>query len=396
MEKVNEKDTDTLCCVTSTAPVNIAMIKYWGKKDTDLIIPLNGSLSATLDQGQLCAKTSVAISRSFKNDRLWLNGTEQSIDNPRIQSVLNEMRRRIRKRKFDESDLSESFTQGMSKWHLHIVSVNNFPTAAGLASSAAGYACLVHALSKLFNIEGEVSSIARVGSGSACRSMYGGWVEWLPGEDTGSSIAVQVAPEDHWPEIRVLILVVNDQKKPVGSTDGMQATVRTSDLMQYRAKKVVPKRINMIKKAIFDKDFETFAEVTMKESNQLHAVCMDTHPPIFYMNDTSKQIIRFVHDFNNEENTIRAAYTFDAGPNACIFLLEENVKKFISSFSRKFPPSSYENYIRGIPVNFEQPTPATPVKGDLLKYIIHTKVGAGPAIVGDEAESLIGNDGLPK
>lgn len=99
----------------------------------------------------------------------------------------------------------------MENWKLHICSKNNFPTAAGLASSAAGYACLSAALAKLYNFNGDISAIARSGSGSACRSVFGGFVRWYMGSDsTGAdSIARQIAQASHWPEMRIIILVVS-------------------------------------------------------------------------------------------------------------------------------------------------------------------------------------------
>lgn len=104
-----------------------------------------------------------------------------------------------------------TLTNEMEMWKVHICSNNNFPTAAGLASSAAGYACLTAALAKLYNFTGDISEIARTGSGSACRSVFGGFVRWYMGSDpTGvDSIAKQIAPASHWPEMRIIILVVN-------------------------------------------------------------------------------------------------------------------------------------------------------------------------------------------
>ncbi|XP_014670364.1 PREDICTED: diphosphomevalonate decarboxylase-like [Priapulus caudatus] len=193
--------------VTCTAPINIAVVKYWGKRDSSLILPINDSVSATLSQDQLCAKTSAAASHQFSEDRIWLNGQEESIENVRLQKCLREIRRRCRKRKHSDTGGEDKH---FSEYHVHICSENNFPTAAGLASSAAGYACLVYTLAQLFNVEGDISAIARQGSGSACRSVMGGFVRWLMGsnEDGSDSIAEQVVSETHWPELRVLVCVV--------------------------------------------------------------------------------------------------------------------------------------------------------------------------------------------
>ncbi|KAG1925389.1 diphosphomevalonate decarboxylase [Pimephales promelas] len=156
---------------------------------------------------ELKTTTTIACNRSFQQDRIWLNGKEEDISCPRLQLCLQEIRRLARKRRNTGGPTSDI---SVMSHKVHICSVNNFPTAAGLASSAAGYACLVYTLSKLFNVEGELSTVARLGSGSACRSLYGGFVQWKMGErsDGEDSIAEQVESESYWPELRVLILVI--------------------------------------------------------------------------------------------------------------------------------------------------------------------------------------------
>lgn len=187
------------------------------------------------------------------------------------------------------------------KWNLHICSENNFPTAAGLASSAAGYACVVSALAALYSVQGDVSSIARRGSGSACRSVFGGWVQWHKGilADGSDSIATQIAPPSHWPEMRILVLVVSDSQKKASSTSAMKRSVENSELLRFRIENSVPKRVDMMAKAIKSRDFHTFAEITMKDSNQFHAICQDTYPPCNYMNDVSHAIVEMVHAYNS-------------------------------------------------------------------------------------------------
>ncbi|XP_039541199.1 diphosphomevalonate decarboxylase-like [Pimephales promelas] len=228
-----ENSDQNLAIVTCTAPVNIAVVKYWGKRNEDLILPINSSLSVTLHQEQLKTTTTIACNRSFQQDRIWLNGKEEDISCPRLQLCLQEIRRLARKRRNTGGPTSDI---SVMSHKVHICSVNNFPTAAGLASSAAGYACLVYTLSKLFNVEGELSTVARLGSGSACRSLYGGFVQWKMGErsDGEDSIAEQVESESYWPELRVLILVVSAEQKSVGSTSGMHTSVETSQLLKVQ------------------------------------------------------------------------------------------------------------------------------------------------------------------
>ncbi|XP_055755966.1 diphosphomevalonate decarboxylase [Salvelinus fontinalis] len=391
-----------LTMVTCSAPVNIAVIKYWGKRDEELILPINSSLSVTLHQDQLKTTTTVACSRSFQEDRIWLNGKEEDITQPRLQSCLREIRRLARKRRSDgEADVD---TAGL--YHkVHICSVNNFPTAAGLASSAAGYACLVYTLSQVMGVEGELSVVSRQGSGSACRSMYGGFVQWIMGQqgDGKDSLAQQVEPETHWPELRVLVLVVSAERKPVGSTSGMQTSVETSSLLKHRADSVVPARMKEMIEAVHKRDFTAFAELTMKDSNQFHATCLDTYPPIFYLNDVSRHVINLVHRYNHHYRETKVAYTFDAGPNAVIYTLQQNVEEFVQVVKHFFPPETNgEQFLKGLPVapttlseELKQAIGMEPmVKG--ISYIISTKAGPGPRVVEDPSEHLLGSDGLPK
>ncbi|VEU24102.1 DEKNAAC105313 [Brettanomyces naardenensis] len=307
-----------------TAPVNIATLKYWGKRDSSLNLPTNSSISVTLSQDDLKTTTTVATSSSFSTDQLYLNGKLESLASQRSQSCLEELRKY--RKQLEENDPS---APKLSQWPLRIVSVNNFPTAAGLASSAAGYAAMVYAIAQLYELpldRSELSKIARQGSGSACRSLYGGFVAWEMGTEINGddSKAVQIADVSHWPGIKAAILVVSAEKKEVPSTGGMQLTVKTSDLFDYRIKKVVPERFEKMSKAILAKDFETFAELTMKDSNSFHAVCLDSYPPIFYMNDTSKRIVKIINELNKSQGRNVAAYTFDAGPNAVIYYEEKD------------------------------------------------------------------------
>ncbi|KAG7483415.1 diphosphomevalonate decarboxylase [Solea senegalensis] len=395
-------EEERLNIVTCTAPVNIAVIKYWGKRDEELILPINSSLSVTLHQDQLKTTTTVATSRSFQEDRIWLNGKEEDITHPRLQSCLREIRRLARKRRNDGDPGLNS--NGLSH-RVHICSVNNFPTAAGLASSAAGFACLVYTLAQAFGVEGELSGIARQGSGSACRSIYGGFVQWIMGkEDDGKdSVAQQVEPENYWPELRILVLVASAERKPVGSTSGMQTSVQTSCLLKHRAESVVPDRMVQMIDAVKRKDFTVFAELTMKDSNQFHATCLDTYPPIFYLNHVSRQVINLVHRYNRHYGETRVAYTFDAGPNAVIFTLQQHVPEFVKVVQHFFPPDTNGGqFIKGLPVDcaslsedLEQAIGLEPMpKG--ISYMISTKAGPGPCIVEDSSQHLLGPDGLPK
>lgn len=379
-------------------------LKYWGKRDKTLNLPTNSSISVTLSQDDLRTLTSVSTCETFTQDKLFLNGHQESLESERTQMCLKDLR--SLRRALEESDPS---LPKISEWKLQIVSENNFPTAAGLASSAAGFSALVVAISKLYKLPqsmSEISKIARKGSGSACRSLFGGYVAWEMGDelDGSDSKAVEVAPLEHWSNMKAAILVVSADKKDTPSTSGMQTTVKTSDLFQWRIKEVVPKRFEEMKAAIIAKDFTTFADLTMKDSNSFHATCLDSFPPIFYLNDTSKKIIKLIHSINEFYGETVAAYTFDAGPNAVIYYLEENEDKVfgflyklfqnVEGWDSKFTSERLSTFASAFN-DLKQSVPF-PLDEDIQKgvsRIILTQVGPGPQ---DTEESLVDANGNPK
>jgi len=394
---------------TASAPVNIACIKYWGKRDTKLILPTNSSLSITLDQDHLRSITTSRADPSFEKDRLWLNGVEEEIkEGGRLSTCIVEM-----KRLREEVEAKNPNDPKLSEFHVHIASRNNFPTSAGLASSASGFAALVSSLAALYKLPSspsELSLIARQGSGSACRSLLGGFVAWEMGSspDGSDSLAVEVAPRDHWPDIHALICVVSDDKKGTSSTAGMQRTVETSSLLQHRIKHVVPERMRLISSAIKARDFNAFAKITMQDSNQFHAVALDTDPPIFYMNDVSRAIIALITEYNrvsvDSGGPLKAAYTCDAGPNVVIYAPKGNIKEVVELIIKYFPQSvpfkdpfglfGAAGAGEGKIVKGFNPAVAKPFDIGAVKGLIHTQVGDGPRVLGAE-ESLLGDNGLP-
>eukprot|EP00698_Gefionella_okellyi_P007367 TRINITY_DN1798_c0_g1_i1.p1 TRINITY_DN1798_c0_g1~~TRINITY_DN1798_c0_g1_i1.p1 ORF type:complete len:416 (-),score=72.11 TRINITY_DN1798_c0_g1_i1:1252-2316(-) len=341
--------------------------------------------------------TTVMASKKFTEDRLWVNGADHPLTG-RVKRVLTVLRERA--------------DPEWQEYGIHICSENNFPTAAGLASSASGFACMVFSLAKLLNVseayQGELSSFARQGSGSACRSLYGGFVKWEMGVDTKTgrdSIAVQVAPETHWPELEIMILVASDAKKHVASTTGMETTVLTSSLLKHRASHDVPDRMARMEAAIAARDFEAFGKITMQDSNSFHAVCLDTYPPIFYLNDTSRAVIHLVHQYNAYHGSIKVAYTFDAGPNAVIYAPRENIKSFLQTVMYYFPPTADTSADFASPAVLEaagldSAISAKSISRTLeqaigmqqrpgaLKKIYHSKVGDGPRMM-QPSDSLL-------
>ncbi|KAI5926023.1 diphosphomevalonate decarboxylase [Camillea tinctor] len=365
---------------STTAPVNIAVVKYWGKRDAKLNLPTNSSLSVTLSQADLRTLTTATCSSTYTGeDTLTLNGSPSDISGARTQACLRELR--SLRAALEEKDPS---LPKLSKMPLRLVSENNFPTAAGLASSAAGFAALVRAIANLYELPNsptELSIIARQGSGSACRSLFGGYVAWRHGsqEDGLDSKAVEIAPASHWPEMRALILVVSAAKKGVSSTSGMQQTVATSDLFKGRVATVVPAHMDAMEKAIAARDFAGFAEVTMKDSNSFHSCCSDTYPPIYYMNDVSRAAVRAVEAINAAAGKTIAAYTFDAGPNAVIYFLEENSNLIIGTFYKLLQGvDGWKEEAKASSSSIQLEEAVSSIIQGGVSRIIMTSVGEGP------------------
>lgn len=388
--------------VTVSVPTNIATVKYWGKRDAgELNLPLNSSASACLHIDDLATTTTVlasppadaAAAGTDPSAQLWLNGKEES--NARLKHVVQLVRERVR---------AQGDPLNRAGWDLKIASANNFPTAAGLASSASGYAALTYSVAKALGVDlskDDCSDIARQGSGSAVRSMLpeGGWQAWNAGTaaDGSDSRAELLAGAEHWPEMRILVLVVSDARKETPSTSGMQASVATSQKLKVRVAEVVPAAMKNMAESIRDRDFPRFATTTMDESDSFHEVCADTTPPIHYLTDTSRAIIDLVRAYNekNDLGQPGVAYTYDAGPNAVIYALHNHVPAFLAQVLALFGGKSFaerpEEFLRvseevraavsaqsGKPVTDASPIATT--EDSPLKYILGTRVGPGPTI----------------
>lgn len=295
---------------TIEATPNIAFVKYWGKRDEKLFLPTNSSVSATMDFA-LTTRTTVVFG-DLKQDQAWLDGKRADDKTLKtIQTVLDIVRKKAK-----------------TKQKAHVASVNEFPTAAGFASSASGMAALTIAASQALGLDltpQEQSIIARQGSGSATRSVMGGFVEWKAGvkADGTDSIAEQWFEASHWPQLKNVIAITAPEKKKVSSRAGMKQTVQTSPLYSQRLKTVAT-TMKTVHKAIADKNGPLLYEAIMRESQNMHAVMLDTWPPITYLNDISKRIMHDVIAWNDTMGEMSAGYTFDAGPNAHVFCEAKN------------------------------------------------------------------------
>ncbi|MFC1997234.1 diphosphomevalonate decarboxylase [Chloroflexota bacterium] len=306
----------TILTATATAHPNIAFIKYWGNCQPKARIPANGSISMNL--GSLETRSTVTFDASLNKDILTLNG--QSTGGAPLDRA-SEFLERVR---------------GMAGIDLfaHIESNNNFPMGAGIASSASAFAALALAASKAAGLdldEPRLSRLARSGSGSACRSVPGGFVEWLADGCDPDSKAVSIAPPEHW-DLRDCVAVISREHKPTGSTEG-HALAHTSPLQTARVDGA-PQRLTRCRKAILARDFEAFAEVTELDNNLMHAVMMTSRPQLLYWQPATIAIMKAVQDWRREG--LAVCYTVDAGPNVHV-ICERAYQEQVEARLRQMP-----------------------------------------------------------
>jgi diphosphomevalonate decarboxylase len=288
--------------ITAQAHPNIAFIKYWGNRDNTLRLPMNGSISMNLDR--LYTRTTVSFQNSLPFDELIINGHEiTGAGLNRVTNILDIIR-----------------TMANIQEHAEIVSENNFISGAGIASSASAFAALALAGSKAAGLDlsgPELSRLARRGSGSASRSIPGGFVEWQAGTTDEDSFAFSIAPADHWNLVDCIAIVSASHKK-TGSTEG-HAIAPTSPLQAARVTDT-PRRLDLCRNAILNKDFDAFASIVELDSDIMHSVMMTSTPALHYWKPASLAVMNAVRQWRSEG--LQACYTVDAGPNVHVICLE--------------------------------------------------------------------------
>lgn len=295
---------------TARAHPNIAFIKYWGNRNEELRIPENSSLSMNLDG--LYTETTVIWDENSKTDSLILNGE------PQFGQTLTRVVKHL--------SLIRDYLPKLPEYAT-VISSNNFPMGAGIASSAASSAALAVAAVGAAGIEVPeriLSALARLGSGSASRSIPTGFVEWHKGVDHLSSYAESIAAPDYWNLVDIIV-VVSDSHKKVGSTEGHQSA-HTSDLQSGRLFHV-DERLKVCKEALLNRDFQSFAEVVEEDSNLMHSVMMTSRPPLFYWQAASVAIMQEVKHWRSDG--LQVCYTLDAGPNVHCICVRNDVSQVI-------------------------------------------------------------------
>jgi diphosphomevalonate decarboxylase len=286
---------------TVVAPANIAFIKYWGTQDWDRTLPFNPSISMTLRE--CVTRTTVEIVERRLGDAIFLRTKEGSLE-PAAEAFSQRVEPHLeRLRRWAGAEVS-----------FRVATENSFPMGAGMASSASGFAALtlavVAALGKRVSDE-EASVLARLsGSGSASRSVLGGYVRWPAGEGPEEERAVQVAPAEHW-DLRDVVAVLEEQAKEVSSREGHERAP-SSPYFEPR-QKLLPDRLDTVTQAILARDFPALAQTVEEEAIDLHLIAMSSHPPVFYWKSGTLEVLAAIRCLRQEG--VEVCATMDAGAN---------------------------------------------------------------------------------
>lgn len=295
---------------TVSAPANIAFVKYWGARDLERALPHHASISMTLE---VCRSlTTVEPRKDLERHEVFLAAADG-----RLEEAPEAFTRRVRR----HLDALRAATGWPERFRL--ATRNSFPAAAGLASSASGFAALAVAASRALGRPDnphELSVMARLsGSGSAARSVMGGYVEW-PAEGAGEEAPARpLHPASHW-DLRCVVALVESGPKEVSSLEGHR---RAPTSPHYaRRLELVPERLTAVRQAIDDRDLATLGPVLEREAVELHAIAMTSEPPIVYWRPATLEVLAAVRDLR--ERDVAAWATMDAGANVHVICLPED------------------------------------------------------------------------
>lgn len=300
---------------TAIAPSNIAFTKYWGRKDETLRLPENGNVSMCLSN--LLTTTTVEFSEKYKADQVSISSPDERsiINDPRVITHLD----RIRK------------LAGINL-KTKVVSQNNFPSSTGLSSSASGFAALTvagAAAAGLKLTEKQLSILARQGSGSACRSIPSGFVEWLEGDTSETSYARQIFPPSYW-KIADVVAVISSHKKEVPTSKG-QETAASSPFTKTRLANM-PKKNQLVKKLIRDRNFAKFGDLIEAEALELHTIMMTQTPPLIYLEPNSLLLMKICQKWRAEG--LPVYFTVNTGQDVHLIVEQKNIARLKSKLKK--------------------------------------------------------------
>ena len=305
---------------TAFAPANIALVKYWGKRDSQLNLPVTDSLS--IDLGNLGTETTIEHSPDGQ-DAVILNGNKLAQDDKFASKVIN----------FVDLFRDALNQKGQELPALKITTENNIPTGAGVASSASGFAALTKALDAFFSLGlagRELSLLANLGSGSASRSIFTGFVYRHAGTDPDGMDSYSEPLPFSWPALRIGLVTVSEKAKRVSSRDGMKRTVETSSLYKVWPQQVQNDIAKMLK-AIKKKDFELLGSTAEANALAMHECMRAATPPLNYFEPETEAIIKKVQALR--KGGLPLYLTIDAGPNVKLLYLDKDKETIKTEFN---------------------------------------------------------------
>ena len=317
---MNKKDISRKSTVKASS--DIALVKYWGKKDEVLRLPENGSISIKLDG--LDTVTTVEFGKDFKSDELSIDGKNIEINSIEAKRVIKHLDR-IR------GLAKEKGLVGYNQF-AKVVSKNSFPKSTGLSSSGSGMTALTYAAAKAIGLElseKELSILSRQASGTACRCAVGGFVEWLDGDTSDTSYSKTIFNKDYW-DIRDIVAVVDYGKKKISSTEG-HTTAGSSVFFEMRQKNIKQK-IKDVKKFIEKKDFSALGSLVEAECLEFHSILLTSNPPLVLWYPGTMQVIQEVQKMRTEG--IECYFTINTGFNVHVLTLPEFEKQVQERLSR--------------------------------------------------------------
>ncbi len=305
---------------TATAHPNIALAKYWGKRDERLILPATGSLSMTLD---VFPTTTTVSLTDADEDSVVLDGeTLTSDEAARVTTVLDLVREASGRRE-----------------HAAVTSTNTVPTAAGLASSAAAFAALATAAADAYGLSADgalLSRLARRGSGSACRSIFGGLVRWNAGDSDDTSFAEPLT----WagPDLGMVVAVVSSARKSVSSREAMRRTIATSPYFPAWVESNAA-LLEQMSVAVDAGDFTLIGELTEQSALRMHASMFGAVPPVRYLTAASIALFDAVGELR--ASGLECYATADAGPNVKVLCRADDAQVVSNRLAEIVPNAEY-------------------------------------------------------
>ena len=322
----------------AVAHPNIALTKYWGKRNTTLNLPHQSSISVVL--APFFVRMRVELRDPAAEDHVVVHGEDAS--------------KAVADRVLSLVELVRAASAPAAR--VSVTSEGNFPMAAGLASSAASFAALAVATRRAFGLprdEREESILARRGSGSASRSIAGGFVRWNRGkrDDGLDSFGVQLADEHHWPKLRLVAAMVSDAHKEVSSRDGMRSTVETSPYYPAWAD-IAERQSDELESYLLARDLEALGNLAERNAFLMHATALGANPPLAYLRPQTLELWEACRAARR--SGVGVWMTLDAGPNP-FFITEESALPQVEAFIRAVGVATLHVGVSGGGARLEEP-----------------------------------------